>query len=110
MGMNLPKALNTVYANPLPIANSHCAVTTRPKAEMKKKFPTKTLSTVTPRHSIKLSDRVVRVVPNAPSASADCDILSAGCSYLPQKKQLVIEKNPLTPAPRDLGDSTIKGL
>lgn len=66
-----PKALKTVYANPLPMDNSHCAVTTRPNAAMKKKFPTNTLLVLTPRHSIRLSERVVRVVPKAPRANAD---------------------------------------
>lgn len=72
MSTNIPKALNTVYANPLPIESSHCAVTTSPKAAMKKKLATKAFVVVTPRHSIRLSESVVSVVPKAPNASADC--------------------------------------
>ena len=60
-----------MYAKPLPTDSSHCAVTTRPKADRKKKFATKAFAVVTPRHSIRLSERVVRVVPKAPRASAD---------------------------------------
>jgi hypothetical protein len=40
---------------------------------MKKKFPTKTFVVVTPLHSIRLRDSVVRVVPNAPRAKADLE-------------------------------------
>lgn len=69
---NIPKALKTVYAKPLPIDSSHCAVITKPNAAMKKKLATKAFVTVTPRHSIRLSESVVRVVPNAPRANADC--------------------------------------
>jgi hypothetical protein len=52
---------------------------------------------VTPRHSIKLSERVVSVVPKAPKASADC------CN----QNLYVLMLIGLTPAPRDFGvDST----
>lgn len=54
------------------MASSHWAVTTRPNAAMKKKFAMYTLVVVTPRHSIRESDRVVRVVANAPIGSIDC--------------------------------------
>lgn len=68
---------------------------------MKKKLATKTLSVVTPRHSIKLNERVVRVVPNAPRARADY-----------QRNQLSSTPSRnfrfwLTPAPRDFGASTV---
>lgn len=43
---------------------------TNAKSLLKKKFPIKTFEIVTPRHSIKLSERVVRVVANAPIANA----------------------------------------
>lgn len=70
--IDIPKALKTVYAKPFPTESSHCAVTTRPNAEMKKKLAIKALAVVTPLHSIKLRESVVSVVPNAPRASADC--------------------------------------
>jgi hypothetical protein len=71
MGKYAPNALNTVYANPFPILSSHCAVTTSPKAAMKKKFATKAFVVLTLRHSIRASERVVKVVPKAPRARAD---------------------------------------
>lgn len=54
------------------MANSHWAVTTSPNAAMKKKFAMYTLVIVTPRHSIRESDSVVRVVAKAPIGSMDC--------------------------------------
>lgn len=41
-----------------------------PKAAAKKKLATKTLFVVTPRHSIRLSDSVVKVVAKTPIGSA----------------------------------------
>lgn len=40
---------------------------------MKKKLAMYTLVVVTPRHSIKESDRVVRVVAKAPIGNMDCE-------------------------------------
>lgn len=60
---------------------------------MKKKLATKAFVVVTPRHSIKLSERVVSVVPKAPKASAD---------YYNQHLY-VSTFDKLTPAPSDFG-------
>ena len=65
-----PNALKTVYANPFPAASSHCAVMRRPKAATKKKLATWMFAIVTPLHSIKLNESVVKVVAKAPIASA----------------------------------------
>jgi hypothetical protein len=60
---------------------------------------TKTLSVVTPRHSIKLNDRVVSVVPNAPRARADCEEHCVSFHRARSRGMILI----LTPAPRDFG-------
>ena len=60
----------------MPTDNSHWAVMTSPNAPTKKKLATKTLLVVTPRHSIRASERVVSVVPNAPRARADFAVLA----------------------------------
>ena len=52
--------------------SSHCAVTTSPNAAAKKKLAMKALYIVTPRHSIRPSDKVVNVVAKTPIGSAVC--------------------------------------
>lgn len=84
--------------------NSHCAVITRPNAAMKKKLATKTLLVVTPRHSIRLNESVVSVVPNAPSANADY----SNCQLYFRLGDIVILK--LTPAPRDFGSPESRAI
>lgn len=77
---------------------------TRPNAAIKKKFATKTLLVVTPRHSMRLNESVVSVVPNAPSANAD---------YVSRQLYTLLEGAillELTPAPRDFGSPESRAI
>lgn len=67
---SLPKALKTVYPYEFPLTNSHWAEMTMPMPATKKKLPMYTFVVVTPRHSMRESESVVRVVAKAPMARA----------------------------------------
>lgn len=71
---------------------------TRPNAATKKKLATYTFVIVMSRHSMRDNDDVVRVVPNAPIASAVC---------LCQIKASLRSVGVFTPAPSDLGFSRL---
>lgn len=71
---------------------------TRPNAATKKKLATYMFVIVMSRHSMRDNDNVVRVIPNAPIASAVC---------LYQIKASLRSVGVLTPAPGDLGFSRL---
>lgn len=71
---------------------------------MKKKLATKTLLVVTPRHSIRLNESVVSVVPNAPRANADY----SNCQPCFRLEYTTILR--LTPAPRDFGSPESRAI